>query len=334
MIKVSVIIPMYNAEPYIMQCLESVLRQTYQCLEILIVDDGSTDRSLDICREFSSNDRRIKLLSQERKGVSSARNRGMEEASGKYIFFLDSDDVIHPCLLEQYVRKAESHQIEFVFCICMQLDDLKMEEETGRISGENLKGKWEFGEKEESGEWFHCKFEQELSRIGGKMIRRDAIGKRKFDEGLSRGEDTIFIHSLASKGMRMAYLDGAGYFYRIHQGSLTHFDGKNQKGQDLQACERIKMQEYEMGHTVWALKWDKKVIWGILSDYLKAKRKKDKENGRYLKNKMALEIRHPLYREFPGRTKFLFYVLFYGCSYCPPFRALWRLKQRFSGTSV
>lgn len=87
MIKVSVIIPMYNAEPYIMQCLESVLRQTYQCLEILIVDDGSTDRSLDICREFSSNDRRIKLLSQERKGVSSARNRGMEEASGKYIFF-------------------------------------------------------------------------------------------------------------------------------------------------------------------------------------------------------------------------------------------------------
>lgn len=330
MIKVSVIIPMYNAEPYIMQCLESVLSQTYQSLEILIVDDGSTDQSLDICRKFSVDDRRIKLLRQERKGVSFARNKGLEEASGKYIFFLDSDDAIHPYLLEQYVQKAESNQVEFIFCICTQLNDLQMEEEARKISGEELEGMWEIGERGESGEWFHCKFEQELFRIGGKMIRRDTIGNQRFDEAFFRGEDTIFIHSVLSKGVRMAYLDAAGYFYRMHRGSLMHSGERDENWQNFRLCEKIKNQEYDMGHICWALKWDKKIIWGILSDYLTAKRKKDRETGQYLKNKMRLEIRHPLYREFPGRTRLLFYVLFYGCSYFPPFRLLWIMKQRFS----
>ncbi len=327
MIKVSVIIPMYNAEAYIMQCLESVLSQTYHCLEILVVDDGSTDQSLDICREFRLHDRRIKILSQERKGVSSARNRGLEEASGKYIFFLDSDDMLHPCLLEQYVRQAESHHIDLAFCICIQLDDLKMEQEARRMSEEELKGTWKIGEKEESGEWFHCKFGHELSRIGGKMIRRDMIEKRKFDEGLLRGEDTIFIHSLACKGMRMAYLDDAGYFYRMRQGSLMHSDEGDKNFQFFRVCERIKIQEYDMGHDRWALKWGNKIVWGILSEYLAAKRKKDRESCYHFRRMMMTEIRHPLYRQLPGRTK----LLFYGCFYFPPFRILWTMKQRFTG---
>jgi len=329
MITVSVIIPMHNAESYILQCLESVLRQTYQCLEILVIDDGSTDRSMDICRELSGNDSRIKILSQERKGVSSARNRGLEEAAGKYIFFLDSDDMIHPCLLERYVRQAESYQIEFTFCICMQFNSLKMGEKAQKMSGEDLKGMWKIGEKKEAEEWFHCKFDQELSRIGGKMIRRDTIGKQRFDERISIGEDTIFIHSLVCREMKMAYLDDVGYFYRMRPASLTHLDEEDKNRQILWVCEKIKNQEYDMGHICWALKWDKKIIWGILSDYLTAKRKKDSESCRHFRQMMMTEIRHPLYKEFPGRTKLLFYVLFYGCSYFPPFRLLWTVKQRF-----
>ena len=98
--RVSVIIPMYNAESYIRQCIHSVISQTWDNLEILVIDDGSTDRSLEICEELGRIDGRIRILTQKNRGVSAARNRGMEAAVGEYVFFLDSDDAIHPLLIE------------------------------------------------------------------------------------------------------------------------------------------------------------------------------------------------------------------------------------------
>ena len=98
----------------------------------------------------------------------------------------------------------------------------------------------------------------------------------------------------------MAYLDDVGYFYRMRPASLTHLDEEDKNRQILWVCEKIKNQEYDMGHICWALKWDKKIIWGILSDYLTAKRKKDSESCRHFRQMMMTEIRHPLYKEFPG----------------------------------
>lgn len=90
--KVSIIIPLYNAEQYIAECLDSVVKQTYKNIEIIIVDDGSTDGSLDIVKSLYSGEKRIILLSQENKGASAARNVGLQRATGKYIQFLDADD--------------------------------------------------------------------------------------------------------------------------------------------------------------------------------------------------------------------------------------------------
>lgn len=86
--KVSVIIPMYNAEPYIRQCIQSVILQTWSNLEILVIDDGSTDRSLEVCEDLSRIDDRIRILTQNNQGVSAARNRGIEAAAGEYIFLV------------------------------------------------------------------------------------------------------------------------------------------------------------------------------------------------------------------------------------------------------
>ena len=97
--KISVIIPMYNSQDYIGQCLRSVISQTYRNLEVLVIDDGSTDKSVDICQSYCQKDKRIRLLLQEHGGVSVARNRGLDTAKGAYLFFLDSDDMIHPYLL-------------------------------------------------------------------------------------------------------------------------------------------------------------------------------------------------------------------------------------------
>ena len=99
--KISVIIPVYNAEKYISDCLESVVRQTYKNLEILLVDDGSKDGSAGICQEWCKKDARIRLLQKENGGVSSARNLGLQEASGEYVTFVDEDDWIGERMLEK-----------------------------------------------------------------------------------------------------------------------------------------------------------------------------------------------------------------------------------------
>ena len=94
MSKISVIVPVYNSEKYIYECIKSICNQSYKDIEIIVVDDGSTDSSYDVCKKILSEDDRIVLLSQENRGVSAARNYGINKASGEYITFVDSDDVI------------------------------------------------------------------------------------------------------------------------------------------------------------------------------------------------------------------------------------------------
>ena len=92
--KISVIVPVYNTEKYLKQCIESILNSTYRNFEIILVNDGSTDRSEKICRYYSKKDPRVKVLNQEHSGVSTARNKGIDSSEGEWIVFVDSDDRI------------------------------------------------------------------------------------------------------------------------------------------------------------------------------------------------------------------------------------------------
>lgn len=103
--KISVIIPVYNVERYLETCLDSVINQTYQNLEIIIINDGSTDSSLEICKKYEKLDKRIILIDQKNKGLSGARNFGIKKATGDYIHFLDSDDYIN---LNYYEKMIEA----------------------------------------------------------------------------------------------------------------------------------------------------------------------------------------------------------------------------------
>ena len=121
---VSVIIPVYNVEQYIRQCIDSAIDQTYKDIEIILVDDGSTDNSGTICDEYAERDRRIKVIHKKNGGLSDARNAGMNIARGKYIYFLDSDDYIKKNALEELVSFSEKEQAEIVsFSVWMFSDD-------------------------------------------------------------------------------------------------------------------------------------------------------------------------------------------------------------------
>lgn len=112
--KVSVIIPVFNVEKYISECLYSVINQTLQDIEIILIDDGSTDKSMEIIRDFASYDDRITILQQENQGAGAARNKGLEIARGEYLSFLDSDDFFELTMLEQTYNKAKETDVDIV----------------------------------------------------------------------------------------------------------------------------------------------------------------------------------------------------------------------------
>lgn len=123
---ITVIIPVYNVKPYLSKCLESVGKQSYKNLEIILVDDGSDDGSFSICKEFSKRDSRIKLYHTKNLGLSHARNVGLDHANGEYIVFVDSDDYIHENMISTMMDKAED--ADLVICNYKRvLNDTKKE---------------------------------------------------------------------------------------------------------------------------------------------------------------------------------------------------------------
>lgn len=124
----SVIIPVYGVEEYIAQCLDSVIHQTYKNMEIIVINDGTKDRSAEIAKEYAKQDSRIKVYDFSNGGVSIARNRGLERASGDYIAFLDSDDWIMPNMYEKLIEKIREYGADIVKCSVI---------ESGALNGKN-----------------------------------------------------------------------------------------------------------------------------------------------------------------------------------------------------
>ena len=113
--KVSIIVPVYNIENYIRVCVESILAQTYESFELILVDDGSKDNSGILCDEYAAIDSRVKVIHKENGGVSSARNTGLQQAKGKWIMYVDGDDWIEPDMIESLIEAAKATEADLVF---------------------------------------------------------------------------------------------------------------------------------------------------------------------------------------------------------------------------
>ena len=113
---ITVIVPVCNVAKYLRRCLDSVISQTYQNLEIICVDDGSTDHSSEICEQYALKDERVKVFHQENQGVSAARNKGLDMVAGEYITFVDSDDYIQSDMLERLYSELSKSEASYVIC--------------------------------------------------------------------------------------------------------------------------------------------------------------------------------------------------------------------------
>lgn len=127
--KVSIVIPVYNVELYLREALDSVINQTLKEIEIIVVNDGSTDNSLEIIKEYEKKDNRIKIINQENQGLSGARNSGLKIAKGEYIYFMDSDDYIELDTLELCYKKSKDENLDFIFFDALPFsnDDIKID---------------------------------------------------------------------------------------------------------------------------------------------------------------------------------------------------------------
>lgn len=114
--KISIIVPIYNAEEHLDKCVKSILMQTEKNLELILVDDGSDDNSLKICKEYEKRDARVRVIHQDNAGVSAARNQGIDIAEGEYIGFVDSDDWIDANMYERLLEEARKTNAEVVMC--------------------------------------------------------------------------------------------------------------------------------------------------------------------------------------------------------------------------
>lgn len=189
---VSVIIPAYNMEKYLGKSLDSVIAQTYKNLEVIIVDDGSMDTTLEIAQRYAMADKRIKVYHKENGGVSSARNHGIEQATGEYIFFFDPDDLMEVYCIEVLVRAMEDAGADMVSCQYSRWDDAGTRlEDYGFIVGERVfsseKDRISFLIKELLD--YHVGFE-----VWDKLFKTDIIKEKnvRFPDKCRIGEDLAF----------------------------------------------------------------------------------------------------------------------------------------------
>ena len=185
--KVSVIVPVYKAEKYLRKCVDSILAQTFRDFEVLLVDDGSPDKSGEICDEYARKDPRVRVFHKENGGVSSARNKGIDEARGGWLVFIDSDDWI----TVDYLEGLAAHAKEGALYVCKGYYSNPKGSELWQyfgISNENV-GK-SVQEQLEKAEEFHVTNSPWIKLFSADVVRRNKI---RFDERISLGEDHVFV---------------------------------------------------------------------------------------------------------------------------------------------
>nr|WP_302660217.1 glycosyltransferase family 2 protein [uncultured Clostridium sp.] len=261
--KVSIIIPVYNSENYLDKCISSILKQTLNGIEIILVDDGSTDKSEVICKKYKDSDNRVKFVRKKNGGVSSARNCGVSIAEGEFITFVDSDDYIESNMCEKLYTSAIENKCDVIFSGMKSVNNKVISyiftDETKIYSKEEA-CKLFFFDKEPFSPNYAC----------GKLIKKTVCEKIKFREDIFLMEDALYCMELfLNCTSNIMFLNEYLYNYVQRSGSASkHFNKKRITSyyalDELLNIARTMNKLYEMKF----LKVYSKLILGILQDII------------------------------------------------------------------
>lgn len=242
MVKVSVILPVYNEEPYLRQCLDSICNQTLKEIEIICIDDGSTDRSFSILQDYEKSDNRIKVLTQKNQYAGVARNYGMQKATGKYLLFLDSDDFFEPDMIEKMYCRAEVDTLDITLCHYYLYNDLYHEKKAV-----NFLRKDSYYPKDKivfSGKDMKCGgiFQATVGWAWDKLFRADFVKGCGYQfPDFRSSEDGFFVYMLMARAKRIGLVAECLVFHRIY---------------NFNSLSNTKEQNWENGFKMLLLIWE------------------------------------------------------------------------------
>ena len=210
---ISIIVPVYNVSKYLRQCVDSIINQTYQNLEIILVDDGSPDDSGMICDEYAEKDCRIKVIHKKNGGLSDARNAGIKVANGMYICFIDSDDYVSEIFIEHLYTNAKKYDVNVSCCgFCRFFDSGKMQ----HILFENVQREY-YGEEIQK----YLNIDGYFNvAVWNKMYKKELFNSICFPVG-KNSEDAFVMYRILEKADSLYYDSTELYYYRQRYGSIT-----------------------------------------------------------------------------------------------------------------
>ena len=210
---ISVIVPIYNVEKYLEKCVNSILKQTYVNLEIILVDDGSPDRCPEICEELKKSAARIKVVHQKNGGLSKARNTGIDSASGKYLVFVDSDDTVEPELVEKLYRCVKEYGIKMAVC------GRKYVFEDGKIVNKVPSGIEEVFDFKDAIREMNKFLLFDMSATS-KIFTKELFSNIRFPEG-KLSEDYFIMYKLIDLSQKVVYISDPLYNYLQRTNSIS-----------------------------------------------------------------------------------------------------------------
>jgi glycosyltransferase involved in cell wall biosynthesis len=241
--KISVVIPVYNVEKYLQRCVESILNQTFQDFEIILVNDGSKDHSGAICDEYAKKDNRIKVIHKKNARVSAARNDGIKMAKGKYISFIDSDDWIEPDMYQNMIQKAEELYLDIIMC------DYKKKSKDYEEKRSQLIRAGYYSKDQIKNELFPCLIMFEHLEYPPTISNWVCLFNLNFiktnhlyyDEEIHYDEDSIFGSKVMFNASSFYYLKGHHYYnYFYNPNSTTNTYNENRWNSFLKINDGLK----------------------------------------------------------------------------------------------
>lgn len=241
---VSVIVPIYNMEHYLEKCITSILQQTYSSLEIILVDDGSTDKSAMICDMYAEEDKRIKVIHKKNRGVSEARNSGLEIAKGKYISFVDADDFVTKNFIEELVNAICKSKADLAICGYEKIGGIPNTKDIDVYKNQIfILDSVETVDKESV--IYHTICTNIMgSYLWNKLFKAELLKNMKLDNNLLIGEDMVYVIEYEIKSKSFVYVPKPLYKYKMNPNSALNAVGMVEKRKWISCLESTEKVNY------------------------------------------------------------------------------------------
>lgn len=245
--KVSIIVPVYNVEEYLKRCIQSIMQQTYSNLEILLIDDGSTDHSGAMCNEYANRDKRIRVIHKENGGLSDARNTGIEASTGEYLLFIDSDDYVDIHLVQSLLERLYYDNTDMVVCGIEKVDveEHIITEPAWTLKDQTLSRKEYWQE-------FYKNSTVPYVVAWNKLYKKQLFKQIRYPRGKIH-EDEFVIHKILAECNSISVVGKKLYYYVQRQNSIMNRGYDSRRLQVLEAF--ANRMDYFLEENQWDLAW-------------------------------------------------------------------------------